>query len=55
MQISNPAGPRSEILAFDDFVLDEARATFARAGVAVPLRPKAFALLLHLARNTGRV
>jgi DNA-binding winged helix-turn-helix (wHTH) protein/TolB-like protein/tetratricopeptide (TPR) repeat protein len=55
VQISNPAGPRSEILAFDDFVLDESRATFSRAGVAVPLRPKAFALLLHLARNTGRV
>lgn len=55
MQISNPAGPRSEILAFDEFVLDESRATFSRAGVAGPLRPKAFALLLHLARNAGRV
>jgi len=55
VQISNPAGPRSEILAFDEFVLDESRATFSRAGVAGPLRPKAFALLLHLARNAGRV
>ena len=41
MQISNPAGPRSEILAFDDFVLDESRAAFSGAGVAVPLRSKA--------------
>ncbi len=34
---------------------DLARGLLLRDGAAVPLRPKAFALLSHLARNTGRV
>jgi DNA-binding winged helix-turn-helix (wHTH) protein/TolB-like protein/Tfp pilus assembly protein PilF len=53
--VTDPAGPRPDVLGFDDFVLDAARVTLTRSGVEVPLRPKAFALLLHLARNAGRV
>jgi DNA-binding winged helix-turn-helix (wHTH) protein/TolB-like protein/Tfp pilus assembly protein PilF len=53
--VTDPAGPRPDVLAFGEFVLDAARATCMLAGVAVPLRPKAFALLLHLARNPDRV
>ncbi len=34
---------------------DLARGLLLRDGAAVPLRPKAFALLSHLARNAGRV
>jgi DNA-binding winged helix-turn-helix (wHTH) protein/TolB-like protein/Tfp pilus assembly protein PilF len=53
--VTDPAGPLPDVLGFDDFVLDAARVTLTRSGVEVPLRPKAFALLLHLARNAGRV
>jgi len=53
--VTDPAGPRPGALAFDEFVLDAARATCWRAGVEVALRPKAFALLSHLADNPGRV
>ena len=49
------AGSPTEVLVFEDFRLDVPRAEFSRAGRAVPLRPKAFALMLHLARNAGRV
>ena len=55
MLVTDLAAPRADVFAFEDFVLDSARGTFTRAGVAVPLRPKAFALLLLLARNPGRV
>jgi DNA-binding winged helix-turn-helix (wHTH) protein len=40
---------------FERFVLDPAARTLARAGLAVPLTPKAFDLLLYLAQNPNRL
>ena len=42
-------------LRFGAFVLDLQRAELLREGVAVPLRPKAFALLALLAQQAGRM
>jgi DNA-binding winged helix-turn-helix (wHTH) protein/TolB-like protein len=42
-------------LCFGSFVLDLQRAELLRDGIAVPLRPKAFALLSLLAQRAGRV
>jgi len=43
------------ILTFAGFRLDPSRAELTRAGVAVPLRPKAFALLSYLTGHAGRI
>jgi DNA-binding winged helix-turn-helix (wHTH) protein/TolB-like protein len=48
-------GSHPDVLVFEDFRLDVPRAEFTRADKSVPLRPKAFALLLYLACNAGRV
>jgi len=42
-------------MRFDDFELDEDNARLTRAGRAVPLPPKAFAVLCTLARQAGRL
>jgi DNA-binding winged helix-turn-helix (wHTH) protein/Tfp pilus assembly protein PilF len=43
------------MLAFTNFELDPDRGSVVRDGQPVALRPKAFALLAHLARNPGRL
>jgi DNA-binding winged helix-turn-helix (wHTH) protein len=43
------------LIRFGEFVLDERRYALEGAAGAVPLRPKAFDLLLHLARHRDRV
>jgi len=40
---------------FDRFVVDARSACLRRDGIAVPLRPKSFDVLLHLVRNRGRL
>jgi TolB-like protein/Tfp pilus assembly protein PilF len=40
---------------FGRFVLDVARGTLSADGVEIPLRPKTFAVLLHLVQNPGRL
>lgn len=40
---------------FGRFVLDVARGTLVAEGVEIPLRPKTFAVLLHLVQNPGRL
>lgn len=40
---------------FGRFVLDVERGTLSADGVEVPLRPKTFAVLLHLVQNAGRL
>lgn len=40
---------------FGSFVLDTHRGTLSRGDTAIYLRPKAYALLVHLAQNMGRV
>ena len=42
-------------LHFEQFVLDQRRASLSRDGTTVALRPKAFSLLVHFAENPGRV
>ncbi len=42
-------------LCFDDFELDIANARLCRGGVEVPLPPKSFALLAHLAQRPGEL
>ncbi|WP_244513540.1 winged helix-turn-helix domain-containing tetratricopeptide repeat protein [Devosia insulae] len=44
-----------EIFRFGSFVLDLHMGTLSRDGAAIYLRPKAHSLLVHLARNLGRV
>ena len=44
-----------QILPLGDCLLDLSRGLLLRNGTPVPLRPKAFALLTHLAANAGRV
>ena len=45
----------SPIFQFAGMTLDEHRGTLTRVDEQLFLRPKAFTLLLHLARNAGRV
>jgi DNA-binding winged helix-turn-helix (wHTH) protein len=45
----------SSFYRFEQFVLDPATRTLTRAGSAVPLTPKAFDVLLHLAQNPNRL
>lgn len=40
---------------FGRFVLDVERGTLSADGVDIPLRPKTFAVLLHLVQNAGRL
>lgn len=44
-----------EVYRFGTFVLDTHKGTLSRGGTAIYLRPKAYALLGHLAQNMGRV
>jgi TolB-like protein len=44
-----------QVFRFGAFTLDLDRGTLTRADQSLFLRPKAYALLTHLARNTGRV
>lgn len=46
--------PEQKRLKFGAFVLDPAACSLTRAGMALPLRPKSFDVLLYLARNPGR-
>jgi predicted ATPase/DNA-binding winged helix-turn-helix (wHTH) protein len=48
----SPPGPR---LHFGEFELDVANASLRRAGAAVELPPKSFALLAHLAQHPGEL
>ncbi|MCG3189155.1 MAG: hypothetical protein LKCHEGNO_01428 [Burkholderiaceae bacterium] len=53
----DPSSQSSEagVISFGPFVLDCPRALLTRDGVAVPLRPKTFALLCTLTADAGRV
>ncbi len=42
-------------LIFDDFVLDLDASELRRGGQVLPLRPKTFAVLCHLAENQGKL
>lgn len=42
-------------VAFGEFVIDYDRGSLSRNGADVPLRPKSFAVLCHLAANGGRL
>ncbi|APA85594.1 winged helix-turn-helix domain-containing protein [Paraburkholderia sprentiae WSM5005] len=56
--VARPAGAASagaEVLHYPGFDIDIARGELRVAGRPAPLRPKTFALLLHLARNPGRL
>ncbi|WP_322418558.1 winged helix-turn-helix domain-containing protein [Mesorhizobium huakuii] len=44
-----------QIFQFGGFTLDLSKGTLSRAGHPAFLRPKAYTLLTHLARNIGRV
>ncbi|MEQ1952320.1 winged helix-turn-helix domain-containing protein [Mesorhizobium yinganensis] len=50
-----PQEGSGQVFALGECRLDLARGLLLRDGNAVPLRPKAFALLRHLAANAGRV
>lgn len=43
------------VLSFGEFTLDPSGGQLTRAGTPIPLPPKAFALLHHLARHAGRL
>ena len=45
----------TRLTRFGEFTLDHARQQLMRGGVAVPLRPKTFALLAHFAGRPGRL
>ncbi len=47
--------PAQKILRFGRFALNPNTASLSCVGQEVPLRPKSFDVLLHLARNPGRV
>jgi TolB-like protein len=49
------AGTSDQVFRFGGFTLDLDRGTLTHADRSLFLRPKAYALLTHLARNTGRV
>jgi adenylate cyclase len=51
----HPDGDRPQRLIFDRFVLDLARGTLSSQGVDIPLRPKTFAVLTHLATHPNRL
>jgi predicted ATPase/DNA-binding winged helix-turn-helix (wHTH) protein len=53
--VNAPAESPAPRLSFDDFELDIANARLCRAGVEVPLPPKSFALLAHLAQRPGEL
>jgi DNA-binding winged helix-turn-helix (wHTH) protein len=42
-------------LQFEDYILDPAQRELRRTGVAVPIEPQVFDLLLYLIRNRDRV
>ncbi|MBT9487359.1 MAG: helix-turn-helix transcriptional regulator [Rubrivivax sp.] len=50
-----PPEPPALRLSFDHFELDITNARLCRAGVEVPLPPKSFALLAHLAQRPGEL
>lgn len=53
---SGPAADKSVRLRFGEFVLDSTRGgLFGADGAQVPLRPKTWSLLLHLAAHSGQV
>lgn len=47
--------PSAQRLSFGRYVLDFARGSLLRDGEELPLRPKTFAVLRHLAENSGRL
>jgi adenylate cyclase len=49
------AGPSRKVLRFNAFTLDPSRASLIGPRGALPLRPKAFDVLLYLARHPNRV
>jgi DNA-binding winged helix-turn-helix (wHTH) protein len=55
MELGLPAPSASARQAFGPFVLDVDRAQVTRDGGPIALRPKTFALLVHLAERAGSV
>jgi pimeloyl-ACP methyl ester carboxylesterase/DNA-binding winged helix-turn-helix (wHTH) protein len=51
----NTPESQSHVLRFDAYAIDLQKCTPQRGDEVLPLRPKAFDLLCHLARNPGRV
>src|SRR5438067_9099209 len=47
--------PKPEFYEFDDFEIDTKRSLLLLSGKPVPLKPRVFDTLLHLASNHGRV
>jgi DNA-binding winged helix-turn-helix (wHTH) protein/tetratricopeptide (TPR) repeat protein len=55
MEPSSTTSRKRQVFAFGPFEVDEAEACLRCDGQPVPMRPKAFALLLHLLENRGRL
>lgn len=43
------------VFRFGEFTLDTVRGTLTRRGTAIPLRPKSYAVLLHLVEHAGQL
>lgn len=52
---SDSEGNASGVLAFKDLEIDPWKHEVRRSGIAIPLKPREFALLEYLARNVDRV